>query len=208
MIATLLAAILLAAAQPTPDDGPVSTAVPAAKPSALDEEIAPPKGSKPVAEEKTAPAAVAAAKTLTFEPKTLVQGDTLQVILGQRAIFQLDSKNQPVLVKVEEGKLADAHPPGAVTESFEAPADGQIAIALDGSAEKRATVLKVWNRTGKPIEYRAIGLVMQQGKVTPAPMPPGCAVGPRTVAIETWRRPIVAVGLARFKEAVTTKACQ
>ena len=215
MIATLLATMLLAAAQPAEDDGPVSTAVPQraaaseappAKPA--EDEVAPPKGSKPVAEEKTSPAAVAAAKTLTFEPKTLVQGDTLQVILGQRAVFRLDSKNQPVLVKVEEGKLADAHPAGAVTESFGPPADGQIAIALDGSAEKRATVLKVWNRTGKPIEYRAIALVMQQGRVTPAPMPPGCAVGPRTVAIETWRRPIVAVGLARFKEAVTTKACQ
>src|SRR5687767_8808190 len=120
MIGALLATMLLAAAQPAESDGPVSTAVPerpgaaeaaSAKPSTLDEEVVPPKGSKPVDENKTAPAAVAAAKTLTFEPKTLVQGDTLQVLLGQRAVFRLDSKNLPVLVKVEEGKLAAAHPP-------------------------------------------------------------------------------------------------
>lgn len=217
MIATVLAALLFAA-QPVEDDGPVRTAVPErvapaeapkdAEPSPLDEKIAQPEESEPAAAAKPEPPPVAVARTLTFEPKTVVQGDTLQVLLGQRAIFQLDSKGLPVLTKVEEGKLADAHLPGAVTEAFETPSDGTIAVALDGSAEARATVLKIWNRTGKPVEYRAIALVMQQGRITPVPMPQACAVGPRSVAIETWRRPIVAVGLARFKEAATTKACK
>lgn len=148
------------------------------------------------------------AKPLTFTPKTLVDGETLQVVLGQRAVFQLDDRNLPVLLKVEEGKLAAAHPAGKVTETFAPPAEGQIAAALDGSAEKRATVLKIWNRTGKPLDYRAMALIMGKDKLTATPAPATCAVRPRSVHIETWPAPIVAVGLGRFQETVTTKACQ
>jgi hypothetical protein len=207
MFAGLFALLALASAQPAQDDGPVRTGV---REIAADhaQEVAPPRGSKPVAEEKTAPAAVAAAKSLTFEPKTKVDGDTLQIVLGQRALFRLDDKGLPVLEKVEEGQLAAAHPTGKVKESFAPPPDGQIAIALDGSAEVQATVLKVWNRTDKVLDYRAVALVMRQGKLAALPTPPLCAVGPRAVRTETWRRPIVAVGLGRFKHSVTTKACQ
>ena len=162
---------------------------------------------------KTPPAKAPTAKTapskpLTFTPKTMVDGETLQIVLGQRAIFQLDDKGLPVLLKVEEGKLAAAHPAGKVTETFAPPPDGQIAAALDGSAEKRATVLKIWNRTTKPLDYRAMALIMGKDKLTATPAPATCAVRPRTIHIETWRAPIVAVGLGRFKEAITTKACQ
>jgi hypothetical protein len=48
---------------------------------------------------------------------------------------------------------------------------------------------------------------MARGKVTPSPAPV-CAVPPRSIRIETWRRPIVAAGLGRFREAVTLRACQ
>jgi hypothetical protein len=207
MFACLFAVLALAAVQPAQDDGPVRTA---GREIAADaaQEVPPPKGSKPVAEDKTAPAAVAAAKTLTFEPKTKVDGDTLQIVLGQRALFRVDDKGRPVLAKVEEGQLAAAHPAGKAKESFEPPPDGQIAVALDGSAEVQASVLKVWNRTDKVFDYRAIALVMRQGKLAALPTPALCAVGPRSVRTETWRRPIVAVGLGRFKQSVTTKACQ
>lgn len=209
MFASLLA-ILVLAAQPT-DDGPVQTApreAAVADVPGLDDKTVepPPAGSTPVDEAKTSPAAVAATKALTVEQKTLVQGDTLQIVLGQRALFRLDSKGLPVLAKVEEGKLAAAHPEGAVTETFEPPPEGQIAVALDGSAEVRATVLKVWNQTGKAVDYAAIALVMRQGKVVPAPAPV-CAVPPRSVRTETWRRPVVAVGLTRFKQPATAKPC-
>ena len=204
MIATAFA-LALALAQPPEDDGPVATAE---KPAAAAQEVPTPKGSKPVSEEKTSPAAVAAARSLTFEPKTKVDGDTLQIVLGQRALFRLDDKGLPVLTKVEEGQLAEAHPPGSVKETFEPPPDGQVAVALDGSSEAKATVLKIWNRTGKPFDYRAVALVMQQGKLAAQATPPLCTVGPRAVRVETWRRPIVAVGLGRFRETVTTKACQ
>jgi len=156
-----------------------------------------------------APAAKAAApsKPLTFTPKTVVDGETLQIVLGQRALFQLDDRGLPVLMKVEEGKLAAAHPAGAVTETFAPPPEGQIAAALDGSAEKRATVLKIWNRTAKPLDYRAIALVMRKGNLAATPVPPACSIRPRSVHVETWPAPIVAVGLGRFKEAVGAKAC-
>lgn len=200
MLASLLALFL--AAQPA-DDGPLQTApkeAASADAPGLDEKTVdpPPAGAKPVDEAKTAPAAVAAAKALTVEQKTLVQSGTLQIVLGQRALFRLDDKGLPVLAKVEEGKLAAAHPEGAVTEAFEPPPQGQIAIALDGSAEVRATVLKVWNQTDRPLDYSAIALVMRQGKVTPSPAPV-CPVSPGAVRTETWKRPVVAVGLSRFK---------
>jgi hypothetical protein len=212
VFASVLAALALAA-QPAPqDDGPVQTSPRQARAAAdpalgLDEKaVEIPPAAEPVAEGKTAPAAVAAAKALTVEQKTLVQGGTLQVVLGQRALFRLDDKGLPVLDKVEEGQLAAAHSEGAVTETFAPPPKGQIAIALDGSAEARATILKVWNETAKALDYSAIALVMIKGKVTPTPAPV-CAVPPRSVRTETWPRPVVAVGLLRFREAAAAKAC-
>lgn len=219
MLASLLLLLALAG-QPAPaDDGPVQTAprerpaddIPA--PGLDDKTVEIPAApapepvaelkADPVAEEKAAPAAVAPAQALSIERKTVVQGETLQVVLGQRALFRLDAKGQPVLDKVEEGKLAAAHAEGAVTETFEPPPTGQIAIALDGSSEARVTILKVWNQTDKPLDYRAIALVMSQGKVTPTPAPV-CAVPAGQVRTEVWRRPIVAVGLGRFKDVATT----
>jgi hypothetical protein len=168
-----------------------------AQPATETAEAKPPKGAKPPA---AAPAAEAAAKQFTFEPKTLVDGETLQVILGQRAVFGVDGKGAPVIEKVEEGKLATAHPEGQAKETFEAPESGRVAAALDGSAEKKATFLKVWNGTGDTLEYRAVALVLRGDKLTPVPVAT-CPVGPGAVRIESWPAPIVAVGLARFKPA-------
>lgn len=224
MFAPVLAALALIG-QPAPtDDGPVPTAPKEARAVSdpalgLDEkqvEIQPaPEVAVETAPEPTpepaglaaAPAPVAEPRAVTLQQKTFVQGGTLQVVLGQRAVFRLDDQGQPVLDKVEEGQLAAAHPEGTVTETFGPPPDGQIAIALDGSAETRSTILKVWNETDTAFDYSAIALVMSKGKVMPAAAPV-CAMPPRGIRIETWRRPVVAVGLGRFKEAVTTKDCQ
>lgn len=213
MLASALLALALAAQPTPPDDGPVQTAPKERSVSddplpGLDEQqVEIPPAAKPADETTTAPAAPAAAKAITVAPKTLVQDGTVQVVLGQRAVFRLDEEGLPVLERVEDGKLADAHPEGGVTETFEAPAEGQIAAALDGSAEKRATVLKVWNQTDKAIDYGAIALILRQGKVTPEPAPI-CAVAPGTVRTETWPRPVVAVGLQRFKQTAAARACK
>jgi hypothetical protein len=200
-VAVLVALALVA--QPTPP----ATALP---PKDEPRKVKIPPNAKPAEETATEPSAVAGAKGLAFEPKTLVDGEILQVILGQRALFRLDDKNAPVLSKVEEGKLAEAHPAGEVTASFEPPPDGQVAAALDGSAEKRASVLKVWNGTASPLEYRAIALIMQHGEIAAVPAPPaGCAIAPHSAHAEVWPRPVVAVGLGRFRTApAKLKACK
>lgn len=212
--ASALTACLLAlaalASQPAADDGPVATAprpaAPAALPGLDEPSVDIPPAAEPATDETTDPAALAAAKTLAVERRTLVQGQTLQLILGQRALFMLDDKGWPVLLKVEDGRLAEAHPEGAVEETFAPPPPGQIAAALDGSAEVRATVLKVWNATDRALDYRAIALVMTKGEVTPSPAPV-CAVPAGGVRTETWRRPVVAAGLGRFQQTAKVRPC-
>lgn len=191
-------ALAASASQLTAGDAPVATAPPAA---AL--------GPLPSLDDPTVdlpPATAAEEIGVSVQPKTMVQGRTLQVVLGQRALFMLDDRGGPVLLKVEEGQLAEAHPAGAVDETFAPPPPGQIAVALDGSAEVRATVLKVWNETDRALDYGAIALVMTRDNVTPAPAPV-CAVPAGGVRTETWRRPVVAAGLGRFQQTARAKPC-
>jgi hypothetical protein len=153
------------------------------------------------AAQTSAPTAAKPPLSMGFEPKTYVDGVMLQVILGERALLRLDSGGNPVLDTVEKGQLAAAHPDGAVRETFTPPPDGEIAAALDGSAEKRATSLKIWNGTAQPIEYKAILLVLKEGGVLQAVPAPTCPVAPGHIRLETWPAPVVAVGLSRFKPA-------
>jgi hypothetical protein len=141
-----------------------------------------------------------APKSVPFDPRTQVDGPILQVIFGERALFRIDDGGLPVLDSVEKGRLAAAHPPGTVAETYAPPPVDLVAAALDGSAEQKASVLKVWNHTAKPLEYSAHILVLDGETlhpvvVTTCPVPPGAA------RIETWPAPIVAVGLTRFKPA-------
>jgi hypothetical protein len=156
------------------------------------------------------PAKPAPPQTLAFEPKTFVDNAILQVLLGERALVRLDGAGKPVLDSVQKGQLAVAHPDGAVTETFQPPPEGLIAAALDGSAEKQATSLKVWNGTGQAIEYRAIVLVLHGQTLRAMPVPT-CPVAAGHIRLESWPAPIVAVGLSRFKtaskEALAQPAC-
>ncbi|WP_374469090.1 hypothetical protein [Phenylobacterium sp.] len=155
----------------------------------------PAMGAKPP---RSSPPAQAAAQSLSFQPKTMVDGETLQVVLGQRAVFTVGDNGRPYLERVEEGKLAEAHPAGKASEAFASPGDGLVAAALDGSAEKRVTVLKVWNGRAQPLDFRGMALVMRNGQtLAPAPLNI-CAVPPGETKTYTWPAPIVAVGLARF----------
>ena len=138
--------------------------------------------------------------TLGFEATTQVDSDVLQVIFGERALFRLDDAGQPVLDSVEKGQLKIAHPPGAAAETFAAPGPGLMALALDGSAEVGASTMKVWNHTGRAMEFRAIGLVLHEGKLRPFPLGV-CPVPPGGVRSQSWPAPIVAVGVSRFKPA-------
>lgn len=139
-------------------------------------------------------------KSVPFEPGTQVDGAILQVMFGDRALFRLDDGGKPVLDAVEKGKLAIAHPAGTVAETYATPGAGLLAAAVDGSAETKATSLKVWNRLDHAVEYGAVVLVLQGGSLHPVPVPT-CPVPAGGVRTETWPAPIVAVGLARFKTA-------
>ncbi|MEO8113333.1 MAG: hypothetical protein ABI655_03055 [Phenylobacterium sp.] len=186
-----LTALLLAAAQPA-DPLP-----------ATDAPAEPPAAEAPA---EPAPAATAPADGF-FQPVTKLDGRTLQLVFGERAVIHLDVDGAPVLDGVEKGKLAIAHRLGTVAETFGKPEPGQIAVALDGSAEKKASYLKVWNGLDRPLAYRAGLLVLQQGKLVPVTVKV-CAVPAGAVSYETWPRPVVAVALGSFEVTADDKACR
>ena len=136
----------------------------------------------------------------------MVNGPALQVVFGERAVFHLDDKGAPVLDRVEKGPLAMAHPAGAVKETFEALGPGKLAIALDGSPQKKASYLKVWNGLDHPVLYRAGVLAYEDGKLKPATVRV-CAAPAGGTGSQTWPAPIAAVVVANFTAAKDDKAC-
>ena len=187
MIASLAA--LFMAAQPAAD-GPIGTAV---KPPTL---VSP---TAPTVVPVTPPGAKGAG--LEFDPRTKVDGPALQVIMGERAVFRIDEAGVPKLDSVEAGKLVAAHPAGVVRETFTSPGAGRLAAALDGSAERRATVLKLWNGLDYPVDYSAVALVLRNGEALTPTRVTVCAVKPGETRTELWSAPVVAVGLMGFKRA-------
>lgn len=207
MIASLLA-LLLAAAQP--GDAPVSTATPDTAPA---EQALPPseaKAPEPAPEPIQTPAAEPVKPKVdgpAFDRTTKVDGPVLQVVFGERAVFHLGEQGQPQIDRVEKGQLAVAHPAGTVKEAFDKPDAGQLAIALDGSAEKKASYLKVWNGLDYPVIFKAGILVLSHGVLEPSQVRV-CAAPAGETHYETWPRPVVAVALGGFTKAASPQACQ
>jgi hypothetical protein len=184
--------------------------------------VAPP-GFGPAPTKTPEPAAVATAGGLPLlreaqmapdaplERRTMVEDGALQVVFGERAIFLLSPDDgEPRLSDIQQGRLEIAHPPGAVRETFAAPPKGRLAAALDGSAEKGSSYLKVWNGTDKPIAYRAQAMVLRAGKILPLAAPV-CAVMPGETRTQSWPSAIAAVVLSRFTppeaDAITHAGC-
>lgn len=143
-----------------------------------------------------------------FSAKTeMVAGPALQVVFGERAVFHLDAKGEPVLDSVEKGPLAMAHPTGEVKESFAAPGAGKLAIALDGSPQKKASYLKIWNGLDHPVLYRAGVLAYEGGVLKPVTVRV-CAAPAGGVNSQTWPAPIAAVVVANFSVAANDTACK
>ena len=123
-----------------------------------------------------------------FSRKTeIVEGPALQVVFGERAVFHLNDKGEPVLDGVEKGQLAMAHPTGAVKEAFARPDEGKLAVALDGSPEKRASYLKVWNGLDHPVLYHAGVLAYVDGALKPMSVK-ACAAPAGATSSMTWPR--------------------
>ena len=144
---------------------------------------------------------------LAFSRKTeIVDGPALQVVFGERAVFHLEGEGQPALDVVQKGPLAIAHPAGAVKETFEAPGPGKLALALDGSPEKKASYLKIWNGLDHPVLFRAGVLAFVDGTLKPMAVKV-CAVPAGKSDAMTWPMPIAAVVAANFSRAPGDKAC-
>jgi hypothetical protein len=206
MMILSLAALLLFAAQP--DEAPVATATPEA--AAAEPPPSERKATEPAPEPLETPKAAAPkadASGPAFDRRTKVDGGALQVVFGDRAVFHLGDRSQPQMDKVEKGQLAVAHPAGAVKERFDKPDAGRIAIALDGSAEKKASYLKIWNGLDYPVIYKAGILVLHNGVLEPSQVRV-CAVPAGQTHYETWPRPVVAVALGGFTKAATNTVCQ
>jgi hypothetical protein len=163
--------------------------------------------------EEAAPAQPPAGSTaqvaggLSFSGKTeMVDGPALQIVFGERALFHLDAKGAPVLDGVEKGQLAMAHPAGTAKEAFQAPGPGKLAIALDGSPEKKASYLKIWNGLDHPVLYRAGVLAYVDGVLKPVNVKVCAAPGSGTNSM-TWPAPVAAAVVANFKAAPSATAC-
>jgi hypothetical protein len=183
---------------------PVTLAQAEPPPAAVSER--PSASTDPEALKRETPAAED--KAPLFDPVTKVDGKFVQVVKGARAVFHLGDDRAPVLDKAETGLLAAAHPIGTAKEEFAKPDKGQLAFAVDGSAEKRASYLKVWNGLDYPVAYKAIILVLQPGgKTAPVPVKT-CAVAPGATDLLTWPRPVIAVAVTEFTRAADPKACK
>lgn len=132
-----------------------------------------------------------------LDPKTKAEGETLQVMLGQRAVFHLDGA-KPAIESVDLGKLALAQPKGKA-ETYKAPPAGKLAMALDASAEKHQSILKVWNGTDKPVIYKAELVALRGGKLMRRHAVI-CPVLPGAANHETWNDPLLAVRVTGFAE--------
>jgi hypothetical protein len=144
---------------------------------------------------------------LAFSHKTeIVEGPALQVVFGERGVFHLDDKGQPVLDEVQKGQLAMAHPTGTVKEAFDPPGDGKLAVALDGSPEKQASYLKIWNGLDHPVLYHAGVLAYVGGALKPMSVKV-CAAPAGETSSMTWPMPIAAVVVANFSAAPSATAC-
>ena len=173
--------------------------------SASAQEPAPAPAEAPAQAAPATPPPVAGG--LSFSGKTeMVDGPALQIVFGERAVFHLDAKGEPVLDGVEKGALAMAHPAGAANETFGPPGPGKLAVALDGSPEKQASYLKIWNGLDHPVLYHAGVLAYVDGALKPMSVKV-CAAPAGATNSMTWPAPIAAAVVANFKAAPSATAC-
>ena len=107
---------------------------------------------------------IAALEAAGLDPRTKVEGGSVQVVLGQRAVFHLDADGKPVLNDVEAGRVDLATANGA-GETYKGPGVGKLAFALDSSPEKRQSIMKVWNGLARPVAYEVEITALRRGQL-------------------------------------------
>ena len=150
---------------------------------------------------------IAALEAAGLDPRTKVEGGSVQVVLGQRAVFHLDADGKPVLNDVEAGRVDLATANGA-GETYKGPGAGKLAFALDSSPEKRQSIMKVWNGLARPVAYEAEITALRRGQLMKR-MATICTVPAGGATHEVWPDPIVSVTLSKFAETPADKfICQ
>ena len=150
---------------------------------------------------------IAALEAAGLDPRTKVEDRTVQVVLGQRAVFHLDVEGKPVLNDVEAGRVDLATTNGA-GETYKGPGVGKLAFALDSSPEKRQSIMKVWNGLSRPVAYEAEITALRRGQLMKR-MATICTVPAGGATHEVWPDPIVSVTLSKFAETPADKfICQ
>jgi hypothetical protein len=153
------------------------------------------------------PAGVQALIAAGFDPRTKLDGEAVQVIVGQRAVFRLDDAGKPVMEAVESGRIDMVLPDGK-PDTYLTPTAGRLGFALDASPEKRQSVMKVWNGLSRPVAYEVELTALRHGKLMKRKAPI-CAVAAGQSTYEVWPDPILSVTLSKFAETPASKsACQ
>ncbi len=196
MIRPFVVAAALAFAGPAfAQDAPVKTA-PAAAP--------PPAGgpAQAAGAPKKPPTLVEALIAAGFDPHTKLIGDAVQVMSGQRATLDV-AGGKPVLEAVETGHVDMALPDGA-PDTYKAVAPGKVAFAVDGSAAKKQSFLKIWNGLSHAVSYEAELTAIRSGKLAKRKAQV-CAVPGGGTKYEMWSDPIIAVTLSAVAEVADDK---
>ncbi|WP_340645909.1 hypothetical protein [Phenylobacterium sp.] len=189
MIRLLILTGALALANPAlAQDAPVKTAPAVAPPLA--------GGPAPGAPKKPG-TLVEALMAAGFDPHTKLVGESVQVMSGQRATLDIAS-GKPVLEAVETGHVDMALPEGA-PDSYKPLAPGKVAFAVDGSAAKKQSFLKIWNGLPHAVGYLAEITAIREGKLARR-MAQVCAVPGGGTNYEMWPDPVIAVTLSKIAE--------
>ncbi|MBR7619003.1 hypothetical protein JKL49_06335 [Phenylobacterium sp. 20VBR1] len=189
MIRPLILLAVLALAGPAfAQDAPVKTA-PA---------TAPPLAGGPAAGAPKRPGSlVEALIAVGFDPHTKLVGESVQVMSGQRATLDI-AGDKPVLVAVETGHVDMALPDGT-PDTYKLLAPGKVAFAVDGSAAKKQSYLKIWNGRPHAVGYLAEITAIREGKLAKR-MAQVCAVPGAGTNYEMWPDPVIAVTLSKIAE--------
>ena len=188
-----LAAVLALAPPAFAQDAPVTTA-PAA---------APPLAGGPAAVRPTKPPTLVEALIAAgFDPHTKLIGDAVQVMSGQRATLDV-AEGKLTLDAVDTGHVDMALPDGT-PDTYKPVAPGKVAFAVDGSAAKKQSFLKIWNGLAHAVSYEAELTAIRGGKLAKRKAQV-CAVPGGGTNYEMWSDPIIAVTLSRIAEVPDDK---
>ena len=194
MIRLLILSAALALAHPAfAQDAPVKTA-PAAPP--------PLAGGPAAARPTKPPTLVEALIAAGFDPHTKLVSDTAQVMSGQRATLNV-ADGKLSLEAVETGHVDMALPDGT-PDTYKPVEPGKVAFAVDGSAAKKQSFLKIWNGLPHAVSYEAELTAIRSGKLAKRKAHV-CAVPGGSTNYEMWADPIIAVTLSKVAEVADDK---